>query len=91
MRSRYTAYTLDNIDYIKKTQTGRASENFNYENAKAWAKNAKWLGLKIIDAPETNTDEGIVEFVAKYKEDGKAHKLAERSHFKRINGKWYYV
>ncbi|MBO6555317.1 MAG: hypothetical protein JJ957_02365 [Pseudomonadales bacterium] len=38
-----------------------------------------------------NDDTGIVEFVARYKIDGRGHRLHEISQFRRDNGKWIYV
>jgi SEC-C motif-containing protein len=32
-----------------------------------------------------------VEFVARYKVQGKAHRLHERSRFVRQEGRWFYV
>ena len=36
MRSRYSAYAMANIDYIKKTMQGKALETFNEQDAKTW-------------------------------------------------------
>lgn len=44
MRSRYAAYALANIDYIKKTMRGKVLLGFNESNAKAWAESVKLLG-----------------------------------------------
>ena len=38
MRSRYSAYTLSNVDYIKETMRGNALTGFQEQNAKRWAK-----------------------------------------------------
>ena len=45
MRSRYTAYTLANVDYIKDTVREPASMGFNAADAKQWAGAAQWQGL----------------------------------------------
>ena len=92
MKSRYTAYTLANIDYIEKTQCDQAAEHFNPLDAQRWAQSVKWLGLKIIKAPAVTGDKGTVEFIARYQQqDGEIIKMREHSRFARIDGKWFYV
>ncbi len=39
----------------------------------------------------TGDNHAIVEFDARYKIRGKAHRLCEVSSFERIDGCWYYV
>jgi SEC-C motif-containing protein len=36
-------------------------------------------------------NEARVEFVARYKIGGRAHRLHEVSRFQRLDGRWYYV
>jgi SEC-C motif-containing protein len=36
-------------------------------------------------------EQGTVEFVARYKVGGKAHRLHEISRFVRENGQWFYL
>jgi SEC-C motif-containing protein len=36
-------------------------------------------------------DHAIVEFVARYKVNGRAHRLHEVSRFVREDGRWFYV
>ena len=94
MRSRYTAYTLAKIGYIKATQTGPAAENFASKSALRWAKSCVWQGLKVNAAQSTQqfwlTDTAYVEFTASFEQDGSAKQLHERSKFQRIDGRWYY-
>ena len=51
---------------------------------------ARWLGLEIRRS-EMNGDRGLVEFVARYKIGGRAHRLHETSRFVRENGHWFYL
>jgi SEC-C motif domain protein len=90
MRSRYTAYTQSNIDYIANTMKGRAAENFNPVSAAEWSCRVEWLRL-IVEKFTTKDDTGYVEFIVYYRELGKRHGMHEISEFKRENGKWYYV
>ncbi len=90
MRSRYTAYTLVNIPYIEETMTSPAIDDFPADEAREWAKRAKWLKLEIIDTTVAG-DEGTVEFIAHYSEKNKKQRLHEISSFRREHNKWLYV
>lgn len=93
MRSRYTAYTRADIDYIQATMKGIAAQGFNAQEAKAWAQQVTWTGLKVMTSdkggPEDNT--GSVSFLAHYTSQGKKQHLHENSLFEKIDGRWYYI
>jgi SEC-C motif-containing protein len=91
MRSRYSAYALANIDYIKKTMKGKPLAKFNESEAKAWAMTVKWLKLKIIKVSDTSPEQGFVEFIAKFIDHGQHLALHENSEFQLIDGQWFYV
>ena len=93
MRSRYTAYSQANIDYIAATMRGKAAENFSFEEASAFAKAVEWSGLEIIAAPPTtpNDNIGYVEFIAYFYVDDEEDYLHEKSMFVLEDGRWYYV
>lgn len=93
MRSRYTAYTSANMDYIVDTMKGKALEGYDKEASKTWAQNVKWLGLEVIDAPKAQAAKGFVEFIASFEENGEVKTIHEKSEFARIGGgsRWYYV
>jgi SEC-C motif-containing protein len=89
MRSRYCAYVLELEDYLRATwhaSTCPASLDLTAPPV------PKWIGLDIrrVSASE-NLVESQVEFVARYKINGKAHKLHEVSDFVREDGRWYYL
>lgn len=90
MRSRYTAYTQANIDYIADTMQGSAAEDFDKEHAAHWSKHLQWLGLKVIRSIQDN-DKGTVEFIATYSQNGNQENLYEISDFQKIEGKWFYI
>jgi SEC-C motif-containing protein len=88
MRSRYTAYTLLREDYLLATwhpSTRPAALGLAVEAP------AKWLGLEVKRHEQQDADHAIVEFVAHYKVNGRAHRMHEISHFVRENGCWFYV
>ena len=87
MRSRYTAYVLKLEDYLLKTwhpDTRPAALDLAEETS------TKWLGLEVKRFEVTGDDAAIVEFVARYKLNGKAEKLQEISRFVKFE-KWYYL
>jgi|SRR5579885_1052707 SEC-C motif-containing protein len=90
MRSRYTAYTLGNIDYIARTMKPPASNDFDPDSAREWAQQATWIKLDVLNTSLNNT-KGIVEFQAHYSLGDKIYVLHEVSEFHLLDGLWYYV
>lgn len=90
MRSRYSAYTVFNIDYIGRTMRGPALKDFDKRETENWARQIEWQGLEVLNSGMKDHD-GFVEFIAKYKNGGKAEQIHEVSEFHRKDGKWYYV
>ncbi len=90
MRSRYTAYSLANMDYIARTMQGVPLENFDKENAEKWAKSVEWQKLKVLNA-SVEPPHGFVEFMVYYSDNGKNQILHEKSEFLLVNDRWYYV
>ncbi len=93
MRSRYTAYSQANIDYIGATMTGPAAQDFDIEEAKKWAKQCVWRELRVLKAwPDpNNVNRAFVEFIAAYSIAEQQQSLHETSEFQRIDGRWFYV
>ena len=87
MRSRYSAYVLQDEDYVRATWYPRTLPEGRLT---AMESGQKWLGLEVKKHAE-NGDEATVEFVARYKIGGRAHRLHEVSRFVREEGRWYYL
>ena len=86
MRSRYTAFALANAVYLKITwHPNTLPLQFSLDNK------ARWLSLKIIRHANSDDDHASVEFVARYKINGRAHRLHEISRFVREHGRWFYL
>ncbi len=85
MRSRYSAYVLALSDYL--LATWHASTR---PDALDMAP-TQWLGLTVKRHERTGADTAIVEFVARYREGGRGHRLHERSRFVHEGGRWFYV
>lgn len=87
MRSRYSAYVLQLDDYVHRTW--HASKRPSMSELQQDGA-GKWLGLEV-RAHTSDGDQASVEFVARYKLGGKAHRLHEVSRFVREQGQWYYL
>lgn len=90
MRSRYTAYTQANVDYIIETMKGEAAKNFDLVSAKQWAEAVKWISLNVTSTREEN-DKGFVGFEASFILNEKLHVMHENSEFLKENDKWFYI
>ena len=88
MRSRYSAYVLQNISYLISTwHKSTCPETLILDS------NIRWIGLEIKNSEAgAETDQaGTVEFVAKYKLNGRAHRLQEVSRFVKQGARWLYL
>ena len=85
MRSRYTAYALNKLDYLIE------SWHQNYRPGELQLDdNIKWLNLEIIQT-STHGDGAMVEFEALLLVDGKVDSLREKSQFVLQQGHWLYT
>ena len=87
MRSRYSAFVLGRADYLLATWHPKTRPaTLDLDPA------ARWLGLEVRACGASGARHGQVEFVARYREHGRAVRLHERSRFTRErDGRWYYV
>jgi SEC-C motif-containing protein len=88
MRSRYSAYVLALEPYLLATWHASTRPQ---PLTLAGDEKTRWLGLEIKRHAMTGTASAIVEFVARYKIAGRAHRLHEVSRFLNENGRWYYL
>lgn len=84
MRSRYSAYVLGLIDYLLATWHPSTAPG------ELELPPLKWLGLEVRHAQAAG-DAGVVEFVARCRDGGRAQRLHEISRFVRQSGRWYYI
>jgi SEC-C motif-containing protein len=92
MRSRYTAYAVQDIDYLESTLDTNQLRDFDKDATARWARESSWIGLEIVgtSAGSSVDKDGSVEFEARYERDGEVHKHREISWFRRIDGRWLY-
>jgi len=90
MRSRYSAYVVENEAYILQTwheSTRPAGLDFSKKN------NDKWLPLTVIAsvAGKEKDETGTVEFSTGYSENGTVTPLHETSRFCKEKNVWFYL
>lgn len=87
MRSRYTAFVLDELDYLLATWHGTTRPTDLSPNPPG----LKWLGLTVVEHIVQDADHAVVAFVARNRLHGRAHRLEETSRFVREKKRWMYV
>lgn len=101
MRSRYTAYSKSNVDYLIATLHPKSRKQDDRASILQSMQNTRWLELKILK-PQKGLERdkrGVVEFVAQYQPVqsnglpimGVIKQLHERSRFIKEGGQWFYV
>jgi len=87
MRSRYSAYVLGEVDYLLDSWSSLTRPQQLELNTET-----HWKRLQLIECVAGGVDdgEGIVEFIATYKHQGKTQKIQERSRFIREQDLWVY-
>ena len=93
MRARYSAFVECNFDFIKESLAESAKEGHDEAGIRQWAENSDWLGLKIVgkELGGESDDHGVVEFIARYRAEGRIVAHQERAQFAREDGRWVFV
>jgi len=94
MRSRYTAFTKVDVDYLKKTLAPESRGDFDAAATKQWAQNAKWKALKInsVQNGGQGDKKGVVEFTATYETNGETQDHHEVAQFRKSDsGQWLFI
>lgn len=92
MRSRYSAYVQGETEYLIKTIHPGKRDEYDVDSMRKWSENAEWEKLEIISRQDGSPedDEGEVEFIAHFAEEGEKKVHYERAHFVKENGLWYF-
>ncbi|MCM2323466.1 MAG: YchJ family metal-binding protein [Oligoflexia bacterium] len=92
LRSRYTAFTRGDVDYILGTHHSRTRGEIKRDEIEDWSRNSKWLGLEIVQQdPGETADQATIIFCARYETEGKPQEHWERSLFEKEAGEWRFV
>ncbi|CAG4882500.1 conserved protein of unknown function [Georgfuchsia toluolica] len=88
MRSRYTAYALGREAYVRETwHPATRPGALDLDDGGA----TKWIGLDVKRHELQDQSHATVEFIARYKINGRAHRLHELSRFICVDDQWFYV
>lgn len=88
MRSRYSAFVLGREDYLLATWHPSTRPAVLELDA---TPRPQWLGLTVKAHAPQDATHATVEFVARYKLNGRAFRLHETSRFEQMDGRWLYV
>lgn len=88
MRSRYSAFVLGLEGYLRESWHPQSCpEVLQLDPQQCWLG----LAIRACEGGGATDQEGVVEFVARSKRDGRASRLHERSRFVRVAGRWRYL
>lgn len=88
MRSRYTAHATGHTEHLSASWAPETRPSDLHV-----VPGRRWVRLEVVDTErgrQLDTD-GIVEFRAHWEQDTTSGVLAERSRFRRDDGRWVYV
>ena len=86
MRSRYTAFVREDAPYLLATwHPSHRPATLDFDPGQ------RWLGLEVKRHRPLDATHAEVEFVARSRTGGRAHRLHERSRFVCEDGRWYYL
>ncbi len=93
MRSRYTAYVLGLVDYLKATTLPAQQARLDLAAICQWSTNSTWLGLEIEDSLVIGgqPEHARVTFTARWHDRHGPHAHHERSAFVQHKGRWYFI
>ena len=92
MRSRYSAFAAGDGAYLLATDASSPEDPQVRGELERWAKSVTWLRLEVREVSASEDPlEGFVAFTAWYLEGDSVVSLAERSLFRRLDGRWKYL
>jgi len=93
MRSRYSAYVLGLVDYLKATTLPAQQQALDVQSMKDWSATSTWLGLEVEDSQLIGgqPEHARVMFTARWHDSAGQHAQHERSAFVQNDGRWYFI
>lgn len=92
MRSRYSAYVLQQIDYIVETTVPSQQHLLDVADLLAWSQECRWQGLEVLKhIPRIGKHHAQVEFMARFQTGAETQQHHELSAFVNIDGRWYFI
>lgn len=92
MRSRYSAFAKQQIDYIQKTTALGQQDALDLAAIAQWSQENQWLKLEIVQVDEKlDKQHALVEFKAHYHDAKQAQLHQEVSYFVKHQAQWYFL
>lgn len=93
MRSRYSAFVVEEPEYIFETHDPATRHEVDLEEIRAWSANSFWEGLSVVKVEDggEKDSKGVVEFVAHYTAGEKEQHHHEVSTFNKKDGRWFFT
>ncbi len=93
MRSRYTAYVTQAIDFIVESHDPETRGETDRAALEEWSKSSKWMGLEILSTEKgTATDKtGVVEFKASFQQGDTVQVHHEKALFTKRANRWFFT
>ena len=93
MRARYSAYAEAEVDFIVNSTHSSQRESNDRDEIRRWAEKSVWKGIEILRTEKGGKDDeaGIVEFIARYSDNGVDMEHHEISEFVREKGDWTFL
>jgi len=92
MRSRYSAFALQQINYILQTTALGQQSALDRAAIADWSQSNQWLKLDVVQhQPKLDKTHALVEFKAHYHDGTQAHVHHEVSHFVLHQQQWYFL
>ena len=93
MRSRYSAYVKKELGWLRASLHPDNRADYDESSSRAWAERAEWHGIEIVKTEKggPGDQEGQVEFIVSFTENGVRQEHHELSSFKKSGGTWYFA
>ncbi len=93
MRSRYSAYALGLVDYLRDTTLPAQQQGLDLEAIRTWSLGSTWLGLEVVshEVLGGQPEHARVTFIARWHDAGGEHSHRECSGFVQRDGRWYFL
>lgn len=93
MRARYSAYARGDVTYLEQSLHPKSRDTFDAQATRDWAAKSEWNGLEVLRSEQGGADDndGIVEFIARYRNEGQDLEHREVAEFKRDGNEWKFV
>ncbi len=93
MRSRYCAFVCKDMNYLRRTLEESKRPGFDIKEVERWNSGVTWKGLEIVSTNLGGEEDstGTVQFQASFEQQGQEYDIVEKSRFRKVDGKWYYI